>query len=576
MLKKTIVTDVLVIGGGIAGIRAAIEASEQNVSVILANKGQVGKDGAAVWMAGGGYQVALYPPDSIEQHVEDTIKAGKYLNNQTLVHTFLSVVPETVKDLVKWGARFAKKEGKYIQIQLPGETHPRSLSHSIIGESLGGEYRKVLPRQVKMRKGIKTLSDTFIVDLISNGETVTGAVGVDVRSGDLVAIQAKSTILATGGFMALFDFTTANPTLTGDGHGMAYRAGARMMGMEFIQFFPAAALWPHTVYRDNYPYTLVWRLRGIFYNAIGERFMERYFPVEKDFATREAMSKAIYREVKEGRGSAHGGAYLSFRHLPRNLINIFLEELKDNPFMQSLKDAGVDIREDAVEIGPAAHYVQGGCWVNERCETSLSGLYAVGEVGSGAKDGADRLAGNALPFCMAMGYIAGNEAAKSAQVTAAQKLNKTHMETVCTEAQAPMECKEGVRPFHVKKEIRSLMSRYMIYDRNKDELEIGIKELARIREEELPKLYVSAKTKRFNLEWVEALEVRNMLDTAEMSMRAALMREESRGLHQRSDFPEERKEWLKHIIIDRKQDKMGFATEPVTFPYVKPPAGKRS
>jgi succinate dehydrogenase/fumarate reductase flavoprotein subunit len=576
MMRETIVTDVLVIGGGIAGIRAALEVSEQNVSVVLANKGHVGKDGAAVWMAGGGYQTALYPPDSVEQHVEDTIKAGKYLNNQKLVHAFLKETPNTIKDLVKWGARFAKKDGKYVQIRLPGETHPRSMSHSIIGESLGGEYRKVLPRQIRLHEGIKTLHDTFIVDLISDGKTVTGAVGVDVRTGEFRVIQAKSTILATGGFMALFDFTTANPTLTGDGHGMAYRAGARMMGMEFIQFFPAAALWPHTVYRDNYPYTLLWRLRGIFYNAIGERFMERYYPVEKDFATREAMSRAIHREVKEGRGSAHGGAYLSFRHLPRNLINIFLEELKDNPFMQSLKDAGVDIREDALEIGPAAHYVQGGCWVNERCETSLSGLYAVGEVGSGAKDGADRLAGNALPFCMAMGYIGGKEAAKSAKATAAPKASKTHVEAICAEALVPMERKEGKRPFHVKKEIRALMSRHMVYDRNKDELEKGLEELGRMRQDELPRLYVSAKTKRFNLEWVEALEVRNMLDTAEMSMRAALMREESRGLHQRSDFPEERKEWLRQVIIGRRQGKMEFTTEPVTFPYVKPPSSKRS
>jgi succinate dehydrogenase/fumarate reductase flavoprotein subunit len=508
--------------------------------------------------------------------VEDTIRAGKYLNNQKLVQEFLKLAPETIRDLAKWGARFARKDGKYVQIRLPGETYPRSVSHSIIGESLGGEYRKVLPRQIKLHKEIKALNDTFIVDLISDGKRVTGAVGVDVRSGEMKAIQAKSTILATGGFMALYDFTTANPTLTGDGHGMAYRAGARMMGMEFIQFFPAATLWPRIVYRDNYPYTLLWRLRGIFYNAIGERFMERYFPVEKDFATREAMSRAIFREVKEGRGSAHGGAYLSFRHLPRNLINIFLEELKDNPFMQALKEVGVDIREDAIEIGPAAHYVQGGCWVNERCETSLSGLYAVGEVGSGGKDGADRLAGNALPFCMAMGYVAGREAAQSARSTATPRSDKTQVEMICAEAAMPLERTGGVRPFQVKTKIRSLMSHRMVYDRNKDELEAGIKELTRIRQEELPRLHASARTKRFNLEWVEALELRNMLDTAEMSMRAALMREESRGLHQRADFPEERKEWLKQIIIDRKQGEMVLTTEPVTFSHVKPPSGKRS
>lgn len=574
MQKKIITTDVLVIGGGIAGIRAAIEIAGQQVNVVLANKGQVGKDGAAVWMAGGGYQAALYPPDSIAQHVEDTVKAGKYLNNQALAEAFLKLAPETIKDLAKWGARFAKKDGKYFQIQLPGETYPRSMSHSIIGESLGGEYRKVLPHQVKMHKEINILNDIFIVDLISSGETIAGAVGLDARSGEFVVIRAKVTILATGGFMALFNFTTANPTLTGDGHGMAYRAGARMMDMEFVQFFPAATLWPRTVYRDHFPYTLLWRLRGIFYNAIGERFMERYFPVEKDFATREAMSRAIHREVKEGRGSANGGAYLSFRHLPRNLIDVFLEDLKDNPFMQGLKDAGVDIHEDAIEIGPAAHYVQGGCWINERCETSLPGLYAVGELGSGGKDGADRLAGNALPFCMAMGYIAGKEAAQKAKGIEMPPVSDAVIEKVCSEAAAPFMRQDGIRPFTVKKAIRNLMSSNMVYDRNKDELTGSLKELTRIRQEDLPRLYVSAKTEKFNLEWVEALEVRNMIDTAEMSTRAALMREESRGLHQRSDFPEARDEWLKHIMIKMDKDGMDLTTEPVTFPILKPMPNK--
>lgn len=370
--------------------------------------------------------------------------------------------------------------------------------------------------------------------------------------------------------MALFDFTTANPTLTGDGHGMAYRAGARMTDMEFIQFFPAATLWPRTVYRDHFPYTLLWRLRGIFYNAIGERFMERYFPVEKDFATREAMSRAIHREVKEGRGSANGGAYLSFRHLPRNLIDVFLEELRDNPFMEGLRDAGVDIREDAIEIGPAAHYVQGGCWINERCETNLRGLYAVGELGSGGKDGADRLAGNALPFCMAMGYVAGKDAAEQAQTAKTVKLDDAQIAAIQSRAEAPMDRSEGLRPFLVKNAIRSLMSGAMVYDRNKDELLAGIRELERIRQEDLPRLSLSAKTKKFNMEWIEAFEVRNMADVAEMSMKAALMREESRGLHQRSDFPEENPEWLKHITIIKRRGEMAFSVEPVLFPLLQP------
>jgi succinate dehydrogenase/fumarate reductase flavoprotein subunit len=570
MRKELIETDVLVIGGGIAGIRAAIEAANQKTDVILANKGYVGKDGAAVWMAGGGYQAALYPPDSIEQHVEDTIRAGKFLNNQVLVREFLKLAPETITEFVRWGARFARQDGKYIQIKLPGETHPRSMSHAIVGESLGGEYRKILPRQVRMHENVKLLNDTLVIDLIKDGESVVGAVAIDLRDSSLKIIKAKSTILATGGFMALYEFTTANPTLTGDGHGMAFRAGARMMGMEFIQFFPAATLWPRNVYRDNYPYTLLWRLRGIFYNRIGERFMERYFPVEKDFATREAMSRAIFREVREGRGSPHGGAYVSFRHLPHNLINVFLEEVKDNPYMAALKEVGVDIREDAVEVGPAAHYVQGGCWVNERCETTLPGLYAAGELGSGGKDGADRLAGNALPFCMAMGMIAGREAALRAKQVLKPKLDERQADQAYKEALTPLDRKAGMRPCEIKSKIRALMSGHMVYDRNKQELEAALNEVVRIRKDDIAGMRVAARTNCFNTELMDAQEARNMADTAEMSMRSALMREESRGLHQRSDFPEEKKEWLKHIYVNRAGEAMKLTTEAVTFPLIKP------
>ncbi len=570
MISETLETDVLVIGGGIAGIRAAAEAANSGVTVMLTNKGHVGRDGAAVWMAGMGYQAALYPPDSLEVHVEDTVKGGKYLNNQKLVHDFLKLAPDSVNDLAKWGMRFGRKDGKFVQVQLPGETYPRSMCHTFSSQSLGGEYRKVLPRQVMNKKNIRVMNDLFIIDLLTCDDRVVGALGVDLRNSLFRVVKAKYTILATGGYMALFDFSTANPTLTGDGQGMAFRAGVRMVGMEFIQFFPAAAIWPRIVYRDHFPYTLLWRLRGIFYNSIGERFMERYYPVEKDFATREAMSRAIYREVKEGRGSPHGGAYVSFRHLPRNLINTFLEEMKDNPFMKALQEAGVDIREDAIEIGPAAHYVHGGCWINERCETNLKGLYAIGEVGAGGKDGADRLAGNALPFCMAMGYIAGKEVAREAANDAVPEIDMQQAEELCQEAQKPLNRKNGITAFDMKKKLQRLMSDAMIFDRNKKDLEQALSELTRMRNEEYGNLAVSNKSKTFNLEWMEALEARNMLDAAEMSMRAALMREESRGLHQRSDFPEPKSEWLKHILITKNGDHMDFTTEPVSFPYVKP------
>jgi succinate dehydrogenase/fumarate reductase flavoprotein subunit len=563
-------TDVLVVGGGIAGIRAAIEASNRGSNVIMANKGYLGQDGAVVWMAGGGYQAALNPPDSVDQHIIDTIKAGKYLNNQQLVNTFLSLAPESVHDLGKWGVRWKKEGDKYPQIRMPGETYPRSMLHTKTGQHLGGEYRKALPRLLRRQKGVTVINDILVIDLIKNGDTVVGAVGLDVMNGRFKVIKARATILATGGFMDCFEFTTANPMVTGDGHGMAFRAGARMMNMEFIQFFPAAALWPANVYRDAYPYGLIYELYGVFYNRLGERFMERYYPIEKDFATRNAQSRAIAREVREGRGSRHGGAYLSFRHLPRNLLNSYLEECWDIPFFKSLREAGVDLREDAIEIGPAAHYVQGGCWVNERCETTLTGLYAAGELGSGGKDGADRLAGNALPFCMAMGYVAGKESANHANAIDMPKISDDQVESICTEASSPLMRTDGVRPLEMKKNIRRLMSRYMMFERRGDELQTAINELEGMRKDVLPRLLSSVKITRFNIEWTDALEARNMLDVAEMSMRCALMRTETRGLHERADYPEEDPRWLKQSIVAKEENGMRLATEPVTFPYVKP------
>jgi succinate dehydrogenase/fumarate reductase flavoprotein subunit len=572
MLKGNIIeTDVLIIGAGIAGIRAAVEAHDQGADVILTTKGVFGKDGGAVWMAGWGYQAALYPPDSLDQHIKDTIIGGKFLTNQELVCEFLKLAPKTVEELDRWGVRLGKKEGKFFQAALPGETYPRSLTHRRFGELLGGEYRKALPRQIKIREKIKVLEDMIVVDLIKIDGVVIGAVSLDIRRGELAVIKAKSTILATGGYMACFEFTSANPTLTGDGHGMAYRAGAKMMDMEFIQFFPTIAIWPANVYGDVFPYSFLAIMRGYFYNRLGERFMEKYYPVEKDFAPREAASRAIIKEVREGRGSPHGGAYLSIRHLPKNLIDNVLESLKDNPFFLGLKEAGFDIRDDAIEVAPGAHYVQGGCWINLKCETNLPGLYAIGEVGSGGKDGADRLAGNALTFCMVMGYVAGREAVNRAKnVTNIPEIDDVHIKGIFEQVLAPVNREEGVRPSEVKRRIKKLMSSYMVFARKEEELESCIGEIERIRGELIPKLYTKAKTKRFNLEWIDALETRNMLDVSEMAMRAALMRRESRGLHEREDYPDQDPDWLKHIMIENRNGEMVLETEPVAFPYLKP------
>jgi succinate dehydrogenase/fumarate reductase flavoprotein subunit len=568
--NEVMYTDVLVLGGGIGGIRAAIEAHENGVNVILVNKGPFGRDGAAVWMAGDGYQAALYPPDSVDQHIEDTIKGGHFLSNQALVKTFLSLAPQTVEEISKWGMRLAKDGDKFLQARLPGQTYPRSIHHVHFGKMLGAEYRKILPRQVRKRKNIEILEDHFFVDLLKDDGQVVGAMGLDLVTGTPVVINAKATILATGGFMGCYAFTTANATATGDGHGAAYRAGARMTGMEFIQCMPTTTLWPAIVHGDMFTYGLLNHLYAIFYNKFGERFMEKYYPVEKDWATREAAARAITKEVREGRGSPHGGAYLSFRHLPKNLIREYLERNKDSEFLKSLRTINFDLTEDALEVGPGVHYVQGGCWIDENCRTNLGRLYAIGEVGSGGKDGADRLAGNSLPFCMAMGIVAGKDAAESVRSAPISEPDAEQVVRLTKKLHSPLDRTDGTSPHEVKDRVKEILGKHAIFERDAEGLHKGIKDIKDIKENMLPNLSTRAKATAFNREWTDALEAENMVDVAEMVLRAALMREESRGLHERKDFPESDPKWLKHTIIKKVDDEMSFSFEPVTFPYVNP------
>jgi succinate dehydrogenase / fumarate reductase, flavoprotein subunit len=561
-------TDVLIIGSGIAGIRAAIEASERGVDVIQINKGAFCKDGAAAWMAGNGFQAALYAPDSASVHIEDTIKGGWYLNNQNLVKAFLSLGPKMVSDMEKWGVRLTKQDSKFYQLPFPGHSFPRSVCGKP-GLFLGPEYRKALYRQCKKR-GIKVREDFFVGDLLRSSDGVGGAIGLDLRTGAIEVYRAKSVILATGGFMGCYNFTTANPTATGDGHAMAYRAGVKMMDMEFVQFIPAAHLWPPNARGDIYPYLLWINLHPHFYNSLGERFLERYYPDKKEWVTREAAARAIMSEVRAGRGSEHGGAYMSFRHLPENLIDNFLQKAAGVHYFQKLSDAGFDIRRHAIEVAPGAHYVQGGCWINEKCETTCKGLYAVGEVGSGGKDGADRLAGNSITFCLAMGLVAGQEAALAARGRSFPEIDRADVARLADKMLAPVKRKGGERPFAVKKVVRDLLSSHASLGREEAGLKQAVTQLQHVRAARLGVLATASKEPRFNLDWLDALEVGNMVDVAEMICSSALTRTETRGLHERIDYPKQDPSWLKHIMIRKVNDNLTIATEPVDFSVIQP------
>ncbi|MDP2718702.1 MAG: FAD-binding protein, partial [Dehalococcoidia bacterium] len=542
---ETINADVLIIGTGMAGVNAAVEAKKSGVEPVLVNKGLLGKDGAATWMAGWGFSTPIYPGDSLDVIVNDTIKCGKYLNNQENVYAYLKASLPSLKDMEEWGIKYLKKGDTYIDpYHMPGHSFPRHPKlEGYDGRMTGYEYKRVFEHKVKTSK-IKTVEDCFIQELICEGGVVKGAYGINLNTGEPIAFAAKSVIMATGGFMGCYEFTSANPTLTGDGHAAMYRAGVEMVDMEFVQFLPTVAVWPLALKGvPNYCWDLYINLHGIFYNQKGERFMERYNPGDKDWTTREKLSRAIWREIIEGRGSPRGGCYLTFRHLPRNLLKETLEAVGKMYFKEYLDEAGIDLVYDGWEVAPGAHYVQGGARLDPKCQTNLEGLFAVGEAGSGSKDGADRLPGTALPFCMGQGYIAGREAAARAKKVSMPKVKVTAEQVAGLKA--ALGRKTGASPVEVKKQVKAIMSKYTMYSRTEKGLEAALAEIRDLKKNALPKLATKNKNGIQNKEWTDALEVANMLDVGEIMSISAGQRQETRGLQERDDFPKAEEAWLK-------------------------------
>lgn len=559
-------TDVLIIGGGMAGMRAAIEACDKGAKTMLVNKGAFGRDGAASWMAGAGYETALYPPDSVEEHIKDTIKASRMLNNQELVRVVLELSPQGVKELAKWGVRFNKDaQGRYEQWQMPGHHYMRSMRAST-GHP-GPFFSRALRDQIDQRE-IEVVDDIFATDLLISDGKAAGMLGIDMVTGELKVYRAKAVILATGGAAACYNLNSNGNATLGDGMAMAYRAGAKMMDMEFHQFTPGFVIWPPNIAGSD-TYKVLTVIHAWLLNRQGERFMKRYYPETMEWSRREQVSRSIYAEVRARKGSPHGGVWLSLAHQPRNLISQFLEFHKTDSVIKRIQESGVDLYHDAFEVGAPAHYTQGGVRVNTKCEASIDGLYAIGEAGSGL-DGADRLGGNAMPFCMGMGVISGREAAERAHYQPLPHIDEEQLNRLAKEALSPVERAEGVSPTPSKKKIKDNMEEKAKFFRSEKDLKAGIKFVEELREKILPNMRVSSPSRRYNMEWIEAMDVRNMTDIADMTFHCALMRTESRGAHERADYPREDPAWLKNIIIEKVNGEMTFTTKPVEFPYYKP------
>ena len=550
--------DVIVIGAGGAGLRAAIEAARSGAKTAIITKSLLGK--AHTVMAEGGCAAALQnadPRDGWKVHFHDTMKGSKWLANWQMAEYHAKEAPDRVRELEQWGAVFDRTKKDLInQRNFGGHTFPR-LAH--VGDATGLEIIRTLQER-GIHEGIDIFMEYTVRHLLKEGDRVTGCVAYTRVDGDFHAFSAKSIVLATGGITRVWSVCSGSWEYTGDGHALALWAGAELRDMEFVQFHPTGMVWPPSV-RGILVTEGVRGEGGRLTNSDGQRFMFDYVPemfagdhaetieesdqwVEEvvsgklatvrrppELLTRDVVAKAINSEVKAGRGSPHGGAFLDISHRGEEAI------LKKLPSMhhQFKELAGVDISKEPMEVGPTAHYVMGGVMVDaETQESSVPGLFACGEVASGLH-GANRLGGNSLSDLIVFGKRAGEFAAKRAKDLAQPVIDVTQVNQAIEVMLEPFNNEGGENPGLIYDELRDMMQAKVGIIRTKAELDEAINDLKDFESRRLSAYPGSSRT--YNSGWHQALDLKNMVDVSYAATLAAVTREESRGGHTRDDFP---------------------------------------
>ncbi len=542
----------------------------------MTNKGTFGRSGSTclgsvVYSAGLGHTDER---DSPECHFQDTVIEGRYLGNQELVKILAEEAPRTVYDLERYGVAWYKR-GKnrinpatynYYQLPSPPHKYDRGVHHN---ERTGQVIQNALVKEVlKHSQDIRVIDDIYVWTLVVNDDKIQGALGLDLRTGEIVVFSCKALVLATGGAGSSYKVTDMDTGATGDGYSITLNAGGELVDMEFTQFFPTAFVHPESLLGIIVHSSALWTSGLKLYNVDGERFMAKQYPELGENLPRDILSRGIFMEIAEGKGTSHSGVWLDTSD-----IENWEEVRKDRPRSYIWPERfGISSRR--FEIAPTYHFTVGGIRITEKCETNISGLYAAGEV-AGGTHGGNRLAGNALPECMVFGQIAGKEAANFRQ----EELREVKEANIQDEEEKlrllfnPESTKGKTRSSILIRRLRETMYRYVGVIRDKEGLEKAQKDISNLEEQAKNDLKI-VPGKIFNYDQIHAFELFNMLELCDAVVKAALMREESRGAHYRSDYPNpNNKQWLKNIVTQRMGGKLSLRTEKVKASHVKLPEG---
>ena len=555
---ETVDTDVLVLGAGGAGLRAAIAAADAGVRVLVVCKSLLGK--AHTVMAEGGVAAALHNvayQDTWEVHFADTMKGGKLINDWHMAELHAKESPERVLELERWGAVFDRTwQGRIHQRPFGAHTYPR-LAH--IGDRTGLELLRTLQDRAVHSDGVSVHMEVTVFKLLKTEGRIAGALAYRRSDGSLILYRCAALLLATGGAGKMYRVTSNSWESTGDGTALAYEAGAQLRDMEMVQFHPTGMVWPEGV-RGILVTEGVRGEGGVLRNKDGERFMERYDRERMELSSRDVVARAINSEVGAGRGTPHGGAYLDITHRKPDFIKSKLPSM----YEQFLKLAKVDITKQPMEVAPTIHYAMGGVRVEaETGGTTVPGLFAAGEVASGLH-GANRLGGNSLSDLLVFGKRAGDAAAAAARAQASRvKIDPDEVDAAIAELTAPLNRPDGESPYKLQAEIQDVMSNHAPIVRDGPGLTAGLQKIEDLWGRATVCGTGGSSTRIFNPGWHTARDLRSMLVNAEALLRSALARKESRGAHARSDFsnPDEQLASV-NFVVEKTLGGMSVRAEP--------------